>query len=579
MTLAPFADIATILVEQEGILTADQIGAVQREAARTGEAPVETVVRLGLLDEEELLQALSRRLSLPYVSLDDQSVSPEAIAAVPAKWASHFQVVPIFFDGDVLVVAVSNPFDYEKLDDLRLVLDRPIRLALAGREAIAKAHKRFYGVGAETVEGLLAAEGATPALTAQRAEEDGDLSRLDAATEASVAKYVQQLLLEAIRERATDVHLEPFEDSFRIRYRIDGFLHETSVPAGIRHFHPAIVSRIKVMANLNIAEKRLPQDGRINVSVGSEQFDLRVSVLPTGFGEAVNIRILSRSTSFLTLEELGLREAEQATVEGLIRMPHGIILLTGPTGSGKTTSLYAFLSRINTPEKKILTIEDPVEYRIPGVIQMQVHPEIDFRFSRALRHMLRHDPDVMMVGEIRDEETAQITIRTALTGHLVFSTLHTNDAAGAISRLLDMGVEPYLAASSIEAIIAQRLVRKICPRCQAPLPDGVSLPEGLREFLRRESDVRLLGGSGCEYCRFTGYRGRTGIFEILLVDDDIRELAMKRAPSGEIKQRAREKGMHTLWEDGASKVAEGTTTAEELLRVTQDAGLAWNAGD
>jgi len=566
MAGAQLADVAGILVEQEGVLTQEQMAAVQREAVRTGEALLETVVRLGLLGEGELLQILSRRLSLPYVVPEGSAVSPEAIAQVPAKWAAYFQVLPVSLEGEALVVAVFDPFDYEKLDELRLALGRPVRLALAGREAIAKAHKRFYGVGAETVEGLLAAEGAVSAPVAQ-ADEAQDLSLVDAAAEASVAKYVHQLLLEAVRERASDIHLEPFENSFRIRYRIDGFLHETSVPAGIRHFHPVIVSRIKVMANLNIAEKRLPQDGRINISVGAEPFDLRVSVLPTGFGEAVHVRILSRSTSFFALEELGLTKANQNTVERLIRMPHGIILLTGPTGSGKTTTLYAFLSRINTAEKKILTIEDPVEYRIPGVIQMQVLPEIDFRFSTALRHMLRHDPDVMMVGEVRDEETAQITIRTALTGHLVFSTVHTNDAAGAVSRLLDMGIEPYLASSSIEGIIAQRLVRTICPRCGVPLPGGSVLPGELQEFLSRIGEADVRRGSGCEYCRFTGYRGRTGIFEVLVVDDEVRELMMNRAPSGAIKQKARSKGMQTLWEDGALKVAQGVTTAEELLRV------------
>jgi len=566
------SDLASILVVHERLLTREQMSAADAEAERSGQTLRDIVVRMGFCTERELLQAVSRHLRVRFVTFDDMEKLPAAVLeALPAKWAAFYRVMPVAVAENSLTVAVSDPFDYAGLDDLRLVLDgRTLDIVLATSEDIRKAQTRFYGIGADTADQLLA-EGRTGGSAIIQASRSGeDLAELDAATEASVAKFVNLILLEAIKERATDIHMEPFEDAFRVRYRVDGFLHDASVPATIKHFGQAIVSRIKVMANLNIAERRLPQDGRINISLASNEYDLRVSVLPSTFGEAVNIRILSRSSGALELEQLGLEDDELDKMRWLIRQPHGIVLVTGPTGSGKTTTLYASLSRINTPEKKILTIEDPVEYRIPGVVQMQVHPEIGFTFTNALRHILRHDPDVIMVGEIRDLETSRIAVRTALTGHLVFSTLHTNDAAGAVSRLLDMEVEPFLVASSVSCIIAQRLVRTICPDCKQPddesvvpvalAASGYSFPDGGRHFLR---------GAGCETCRFTGYRGRTAIFEILMVDEDIRSLIMSRAPAAAIKEQAQKAGMRTLREAAWAKIAAGRSTVEELVRVVE----------
>jgi type II secretory ATPase GspE/PulE/Tfp pilus assembly ATPase PilB-like protein len=371
-------------------------------------------------------------------------------------------------------------------------------------------------------------------------------------------------LSEAIKDRATDIHLEPFQDELRTRFRIDGVLYNINTPETIKFFHPAIVSRIKIMAHLNIAERRLPQDGRIKIKVHGQELDLRVSILPTAFGEAVHIRVLNPSF-FLEIENLGLSSENLKIIEEMIKRPHGIIFVTGPTGSGKSTTLYAILARINSSAVKIITIEDPVEYQLKGVNQIQVIPKIGLTFATGLRHMLRHDPDVMMVGEVRDYETAEIAIRSALTGHLVFSTLHTNDAAGAVTRLLDMGIETFLVSSSLECLIAQRLVRIICSKCKVPLPSNIvnEAKEGLE----------LFEGKGCEECRFTGYHGRTAIYEILPLSEAIRELILSRASSQQIKQKAVSLGMRTLRQDGLHKVLKGITTFTEVMRVTQQEEL------
>ena len=396
-----------------------------------------------------------------------------------------------------------------------------------------------------------------------------DLEEL--AHEASVVKFVNQILLEAFQERATDIHIEPFEDELRIRYRIDGILYDVSIPPNVRQFRSAIVSRIKIMANLNITEKRLPQDGRIKVRVGENELDLRISILPTQFGEAVDIRLLSRRDMFLGLEKLGLLTSDMKILESMIKKPHGIILVTGPTGSGKTTSLYACLSKINDSEKKIITIEDPIEYQLRGIAQIQIFPKIGLTFSRGLRSMLRHDPDIMMVGEIRDLETAEIAIRVALTGHLVFSTVHTNDAASTVTRLINMGIEPYLISSSVICIIAQRLVRLVCPYCKKK----VAITEDVVNQFESGSDsssLKIFEGKGCEACRFTGYRGRTGIYEILVINEKIRELIDHKTAANKIKEKAITLGMRTLRQDGWEKIKMGLTTISEVLRVTQEEG-------
>jgi type II secretory ATPase GspE/PulE/Tfp pilus assembly ATPase PilB-like protein len=392
------------------------------------------------------------------------------------------------------------------------------------------------------------------------------------AEDVSIIKVVNQILSEAIKDRATDIHLEPFQDELRTRFRIDGVLYDINIPETIKYFHPAVVSRIKIMARLNIAERRLPQDGRIKIKVDDRELDLRVSVIPTIFGESVQIRILS-STLFLELEKLGLLPEDLKIIEKVITKPHGIIFVTGPTGSGKSTTLYAALARINSSNIKIITIEDPIEYQLRGVNQIQVHPQIGLNFASALRHMLRHDPDVMMVGEVRDYETAEISIRSALTGHLVFSTLHTNDAAGAVTRLLDMGIEPFLVSSSLECLIAQRLVRLICPNCKTPVKSKREILDQIKDIEFDPQKIELYEGKGCEECRFTGYRGRTAIYEILPVTEAIRELILNRASSQQIKKAAIVQGMRTLRQDGLQKVLGGLTTLTEVIRVTEQEEL------
>ncbi|MCX5702569.1 MAG: GspE/PulE family protein, partial [Candidatus Omnitrophica bacterium] len=423
--------------------------------------------------------------------------------------------------------------------------------------------KKFYGVGAETLEAM--SKESVSDLTLLKVETNKDIH--DETIDPSVIKFLNQVLLDAIKQRATDIHFEPFENDLRVRYRIDGILYEVPCPATIKNFQPHIASRIKVMANLDIAEKRRPQDGRVDIKLEEEVFDLRISIIPTPFGESIDIRILPRSKPLIGLRELGLTLEELETMERAIKKPHGIILVTGPTGSGKTTTLYACLSKINSLERKIITIEDPIEYQLSGITQTQADGKIGFTFANALRSMLRHDPNVMMVGEIRDTETAELAVRTALTGHLVFSTLHTNDSSGGITRLLDMGIESFLVSSSVILIVAQRLVRLICPHCKEEYNPE---PELLKQFAKdRPVDLRFFHGKGCEACRLTGYRGRNGIFEMLEISDEIREMVLKKMPSHQIKNKAVSQGMKTLRDIGWEKVRQGLTTVEEVLRVTQ----------
>jgi len=552
----------------------ERLSAALSEADSSGRPVTRVMVELGLVEEAALLGALAERLGLSFTELEPGEVDERAVSEVPAKVAEHYGIMPVALSDQCVEVAVDDPFNWEALDELRVVLGRRVEPVLACRDAIERAMRRHYGVGAETIESLMAEDSGMVVVESSDARQ-ADLAEESEAERASVIRLVNQLLLDAIRERATDVHLEPYEEELRVRYRVDGVLREARVPPAARHFRSAIVSRIKIMANLDIAEKRLPQDGRAQVKLGSEEFDLRISILPVPQGEAVNIRILPRRPVFSELPSLGLEGRDAETVEGLLSRPHGIVLVTGPTGSGKTTTLYACLTKLNRPTTKILTIEDPIEYRIRGIQQMQVAPAIGFTFARALRSMLRHDPDIMLVGEVRDAETARITIRTALTGHLVFSTLHTNDAAGAATRLVDMGVEPYLISSSVIGVLAQRLVRRLCPKCRTECDLG---PAAVRHFgLEPEGreGIQAYRGRGCEYCRLTGYRGRTAIFEILPVAGEIRDMIAASRPASEIRAHARKRGMRSLREAGWQKVKAGVTSAEEVLRVTQrddDAG-------
>ena len=483
------------------------------------------LVESGCVSEQKLLDVLSDRLKLKRVDLFDRPPDAEVLALVPVELAIRKCCIPVRLEQHRLEIAVNDPTDHQLVDDLRLVLHAQRNgtvieptFCLAAREDILRALKEHYGLGAEAAERLTLQNSAAPSPdeAAMIEREDAVDIRIDG--EPSVVQFVNLLLVEGVRSRATDIHIEPFEGRLRIRQRIDGMLYEVPIPAAMANFSANIASRIKVMAQLDIAEKRLPQDGRIKVTIDGKEYDLRVSVLPSAHGEAVDIRILSQHMRLLTLDQLGLDADDKPLAESLIERPNGVILVTGPTGSGKTTFLYACLNRINATDRKILTIEDPIEYRMDGVVQMQTLAKIDFSFARALRSMLRHDPDIMMIGEIRDAETAQITIRSALTGHLVLSTLHTNDAAGAVARLVDMGIEPFLVASSLLAVLAIRLVRVLCVQCRKPVPVSASL---LRQIGVAESacDVdRIYEPAGCPKCRHTGFDGRTGIFEILRRD-------------------------------------------------------------
>jgi len=548
--------------EQIQELTEDQWSAAMAEARQQGISLKEAVCRMGLMTESNLLQALGRILGCEYVDLADGTVDPQASALVSAQIASHYQVVPIELHDDIILLATDDPFQENLEHELSTLLNKPVRLCLAAKPTIARASRKSYGIGAETVEQLVSSN----ELLTSPAEEDVSLGDENAARQASVIKLVNQILTDAISQRATDIHFEPFEEELRIRYRIDGELYEAGAPAAVRHFRHTIISRIKIISNLDIAERRIPQDGRAQITLNQAPYDLRISILPTPYGEAANVRILPRAQLATELSDLGIEGKDLHRFQELLKKPHGIILVTGPTGSGKTTTLYTCLGLLNRPNVKILTIEDPIEYHLHGITQMQVLPEIDFTFSRALKSMLRHDPDIMLIGEIRDLETAAITVRTALTGHLVFSTLHTNDAPGAIARLLDMIIEPFLIASSVEAILAQRLVRTVCPLCR----QWIKPPSGLLPLLK---DVipslpeKIASPKGCRECRFTGYRGRTAITELLVIDDEIREMVQRQAHTAEIAAAAHQKDMLSLAKSALHKVAAGITTYNEALRV------------
>lgn len=548
---------------QKNIITSPQLEIALKEQKKTGDFLSIALIKLGFATEEEMWPILAEQLEIEYVKLKEISIEPDAIKKVPAKLVSHYKLMPIKLTSDTLIIALNNPLDIHTLDEVSLLLGMKVKAVLAGEKDILEAIRKYYGVGAETIQQIMDTEG----VSEKRGAKVEDIE--DLATDASIGKFVNQILLEAYKDRATDIHIEPYEDELKIRYRIDGLLYDAKVPETIKHFKSAINSRVKIMAGLNIAEKRLPQDGRIKVRVGDIDLDLRVSFLPTPFGESVVIRILSSSLLY-SLPELGLSQDDLKILDNLIKKPHGIVFVTGPTGSGKTTTLYACLCKINKPETKIITIEDPIEYQLNGITQIQVYPRIGLTFAQGLRSMLRHDPDVMMVGEVRDFETAEITIRVALTGHLVFSTLHTNDAASAITRLLDMGIEPYLVSSSVECFIAQRLVRLICPECKSQVPAKQEMVKGFDLGNLDLSKLVIFEGKGCESCKFTGYKGRTAIYEFLVMNDAMREMVLERLPANQIQKKAISFGMKTLRQDGWEKVLKGMTTISEVIRVTQE---------
>ncbi len=542
------------------------------EFQKTSRGPIGSIlVELGHITEDDLKLALAAQSGIELVDLTKVDVSPEVVAMVPPQVANTYRIVPFEFNSDKqeLCVAIGSPDNFLATDDLRTLLSLSIRPFLSSPEQIAKALGRYYPEGEQTsIASLIEEVQADEDLARFEGRGDSiDLTELRMMVDANpVKKLLNLVLLQAIKDKASDVHFEPFEDEFKMRYRIDGVLYEMVPPP--RYISLAITSRIKVMANLDIAERRLPQDGRIELTVGGQPIDLRVAVLPTMFGESVVLRVLDRSNVQLRLDRLGMREDDLAVFAQLIRKPNGIVINTGPTGSGKTTTLYAALQELNSPDVKILTAEDPVEYDIDGLVQVQVRPDIGLTFARALRSFLRQDPDVILVGEIRDLETAQIAVQASLTGHLVFSTLHTNDAPSTIARLLDLGLDSFLVTATLEAIVAQRLVRRICTNCKS---EYVPAEEQLMELNLKPEDVggrTFMYGRGCDYCNNTGYRGRLGIYEIMLMDDTLRELVMRQASSSVIRQEAVKRGMRELRDSGLFAIYDGATTIEEVVKET-----------
>ncbi|PYL89098.1 MAG: secretion system protein E [Verrucomicrobia bacterium] len=522
------------------------------------------VLDSGKVDEQRFLSAIGNFFRVPVVTLDAKTIDRQTLSILPSRFVFQHHILPIAEKDNSVVLATYDLFNSAGRQLVTQLLKKPAEWVLVPRAQLLRAMKTLYGVGAETFDEILKTNRGFEVL--HEGETATDINADD--PEASVVKFVNQVIREAIAERATDIHVEPLENDIRIRYRIDGILHEVAVPPQLRVLHAAIISRLKVMSHMDIAERRLPQDGRMNLHANNQEIDVRVSTIPTVNGESISLRLLARGGQQFGFQRLDLSERQENVIRRLLAQPNGIILLTGPTGCGKSTSLYCFLSTINSVSRRIITIEEPVEYKLPGVLQMDVKPEIDFTFARGLRHILRQDPNVVMVGEIRDVETADIAIRAAMTGHLVFSTLHTNDAVGGITRLLDMDVEPFLLSSVVKSFIAQRLVRTICPECA----EKVEYPgEYLGEigFPLKELGTKFMRGKGCDQCRQTGYQGRAAIYEICVVTEPLRKMIMQKRDGGELKQCAIAEGMETLRQDGWRRVAQGSTTIEEVVRVTQ----------
>jgi type IV pilus assembly protein PilB len=562
-----------------GKVTREQVNQAVDVQKQRGGLLGQILVDLGYIDDTVRTLALAFQAGMEYVDLDGLSIPESALNQVPSQMANTYKVVPVDFDAQAkrLVIALASADNFRAVDDLRTLTGCDIVSRITEPHKLEAALGRLYGNPQDESMGSIGElinEMMDDKQLAQLENrgESIDIDTLKEAAEANpVKKLVTMVLLEAIRNRASDIHFEPFEDEFKIRYRIDGLLYEMLPPP--KSIAAAIASRIKVLANLNIAERRLPQDGRIELMISGNRVDLRISVLPTMFGESIVMRVLDRSQVALDIERLGMREDDRRIYRQLIDRPHGICIVTGPTGCGKTTSLYAALNQLNEVTWKILTAEDPVEYDIDGLVQVQVREAIGLTFARCLRHFLRQDPDIVLVGEIRDLETAEIAVQASLTGHMVFSTLHTNDAPSTIARLLDLGMEPFLITATLEGIVAQRLVRKICPRCKEPYTPTEDM---LMELSLRPEDVQgrqLFRGRGCDSCRHTGYSGRMGIFEIMLLDDDLREMIMNRTSTNVLRAAARKRGMRSLRESGLLAIYDGLTTIEEIVNQTIDEEL------
>jgi general secretion pathway protein E len=536
--------------------------------SKNGESVEEALLSSRVLEDEEVLDVLSQFYEFPYtLSISEKDIDPELVKVLPISFARKYRLIPFQKKEDSVVIIFAPPLDLYALDEIKSLFGCEIEPVLAMDHVVVNSINRVYERDREMAEGI---EDDSEGITEYDIHEPKDL--LDAEDEAPIIRFVNSLMFQAVKEKASDIHLECFEKEVSVRFRKDGILHEiTSVP---KKLQASVISRVKIMAELDIAEKRKPQDGRIRVKVAGRDVDVRISTVPTTWGESVVMRLLDRSSVLLSLEDLGLKGEKLKSVEGLIRRPHGIILVTGPTGSGKTTTLYAALERINSPDKKIITVEDPVEYQIQGINQIQVNSKVNLSFANGLRSILRQDPDVILVGEIRDRETADIAIHASLTGHLVFSTLHTNDSASAITRLIDMEIEPFLVASSLMAVVAQRLLRFLCTSCKEPYEPG---DEEIRKVgISRDqiNDGVLYRAKGCDKCFDMGYSGRSAIFEMLIIDDSIRNLTLTNVDSGQIKRKAMEHGMTTLRKDGADHIIRGLTSIDEVMRVTEEESIS-----
>lgn len=553
------------LVEQK-LITEDQLKSALKEGEKSGEPLRKTLVKLRLVSEEDISSFFEEQLGIPRIDLRNYLIDPKILALIPESLAKKHNLIPLFKTGDTLTIATADPLNVVALDEIRIKTKSNIEPAVATETEVKNAINQYYGVGGSIEDVIKGID--MKALAIDEGKEEIEPEKLkNIAEEAPIIKLVNLIILQAIRDKASDIHVEPEEDSLQIRFRVDGVLHEqATIP---KQMQAAVLSRMKIMSDMNIATKRIPQDGRFRLNIEGGQIDMRVSSLPTIFGENIVMRLLDTNSILIGLERLGFDEQNLDKFKSLIVKPHGIILVTGPTGSGKTTTLYSALNSINTPDKNIITVEDPVEYQLKMIRQSQINTKAGLTFATGLRSILRQDPDVIMVGEIRDLETAEISVQAALTGHLVFSTLHTNDAPSSLTRLTDMGVEPFLISSSVIGIIAQRLVRMICPSCKQPYTPskevvddiGVDLPKGELKFYR---------GTGCKACKNTGYKGRIGIFEMLMLNDKMRDLILAKTSASQIKKVAQEAGMKTLREDGIEKVLAGATTIDEVIRVTQE---------
>jgi type IV pilus assembly protein PilB len=558
------------LIKEQGLIDDLQYEEVTAEIKRSGTAAFQILQDFGILDLDSILQAMANHLATEVVSLRDVDLSQDALSAVPANTARTYRCVPVELNNGTLRVAFEDPLDPARVDEVAFVVKKDLQVVVANPAEIESAIEKYYGGEASgDVAAILKELGADEKIAEEvtaAVEMDDEAVVAGLANEAPIVRFVNLVIFQAVQDRASDIHFEPFEDEFRIRYRVDGALYEMSPPP--KHLALPVVSRIKVMANLNISERRLPQDGRINFALGKRKVDLRVSTLPTQFGESVVLRVLDRSAVNLELESLGFPKYVYDYTTEAIQRPNGIFVVTGPTGCGKTTTLYSALRRVNAIDSKLLTAEDPVEYDIEGIMQVAINEGVGLTFGKALRSFLRQDPDIIMVGEMRDLETAQIAIQASLTGHLVLSTLHTNDAPGAVTRLIDMGTEPFLISSTLMAVLGQRLVRTICKNCRTPFEPTEAQLALLNLSPHDLGDKVFYYGRGCSTCNDTGYKGRKGIFELLVVNDTIRALITERAPTVVLRQKAVELGMVTLREDGLRSIFDGDTTIEEVVKYT-----------